>query len=320
MRRAPRRGRASGASARRRASSSADARGEEAPRPAEQHDAGVDALAALDLRDDAHDRVLERASAAGAPPRPRRRSARGASQPAAQVLGVRARAPRGANQSSGTASSTSLDQPPRRSRGASRASAASDRRRRRAAARGRGSPGTGAPRARRRVRQACWRYSAAPWSISHSRPCQTSRFGFCGERSTFVTSASSQTISAASSGSGRGAGGRVVGERAGQEVEPDVQPAARARSGPGSPGRARRRRAAGRARRRRSRAPAARAARASSPATSSATSAFGALAGAAELEHVEAVVVGLDQPGHRAALAQRRHVARGVDGPHRRRL
>ena len=38
------------------------------------------------------------------------------------------------------------------------------------------------------------------------------------------------------------------------------------------------------------------------------------LPGAAELEHVHAVVVGLDDRGQRAALAQRRDVARGGDG------
>ena len=54
-----------------------DARGEEAPRAAEQDDAGVDALAALDARDHAHDRVLERARRHGAPPRPRRRTRAG---------------------------------------------------------------------------------------------------------------------------------------------------------------------------------------------------------------------------------------------------
>ena len=47
-----------------------------------------------------------------------------------------------------------------------------------------------------------WKYSAAPWSMSHSRSCQTSRFGLRGVRSTFDTSASSHTISAASSGVG----------------------------------------------------------------------------------------------------------------------
>ena len=50
-------------------------------------------------------------------------------------------------------------------------------------------------------REPCWRKSAAPWSISHVRPCHTSRFGLRGERSTLVVSASSHTTSAASSGS-----------------------------------------------------------------------------------------------------------------------
>jgi hypothetical protein len=57
--------------------------------------------------------------------------------------------------------------------------------------------------------QACWRYSAAPWSISHTRPCQASRFGFCGVRSTLVVSASSHTIAAATSGSGGGSAAGV---------------------------------------------------------------------------------------------------------------
>ena len=66
-----------------------DAGGEEAARAAEEDDAGVDALAALDARDDAHQRVLERAR--------RRATARllglgGEAarllEPAAQVLGV----------------------------------------------------------------------------------------------------------------------------------------------------------------------------------------------------------------------------------------
>ena len=43
------------------------------------------------------------------------------------------------------------------------------------------------------------------------------------------------------------------------------------------------------------------------------------LAGAAELQDVEAVVVGLDEPGHRAALAQRRHVPGRGHQPRRRR-
>ena len=43
-----------------------------------------------------------------------------------------------------------------------------------------------------------------------------------------------------------------------------------------------------------------------------------ALARAAELQDVQAVVVGLDEPGHRAALAQRRDVAGGGHRPRRR--
>src|SRR5262249_27360557 len=39
-----------------------------------------------------------------------------------------------------------------------------------------------------------------------------------------------------------------------------------------------------------------------------------ALAGAAKLEHVQAVVVGLDHRRQRSALAQRRNVAGGIDG------
>ena len=41
------------------------------------------------------------------------------------------------------------------------------------------------------------------------------------------------------------------------------------------------------------------------------------LAGAAELEDVEPVVVALDDRRQRAAFAQRRHVAGGADGSHR---
>ena len=47
---------------------------------------------------------------------------------------------------------------------------------------------------------------------------------------------------------------------------------------------------------------------------------LGALRGAAELRHVRAVVVGLDDRGYRAALAERRQVARRTDGSHIARL
>ena len=40
-----------------------------------------------------------------------------------------------------------------------------------------------------------------------------------------------------------------------------------------------------------------------------------ALAGATELEHVQSIVVGLDDRGQGAPLAQRRHVAGHADGP-----
>ena len=43
------------------------------------------------------------------------------------------------------------------------------------------------------------------------------------------------------------------------------------------------------------------------------------LAGAAELDDVQAVVVRLDEPGQGAALAQCRHVACRRHGPHRER-
>jgi hypothetical protein len=47
---------------------------------------------------------------------------------------------------------------------------------------------------------------------------------------------------------------------------------------------------------------------------------LGALAGAAELENVQAVVVGLDHGRKRPALAQRRDVAGGGDGSHSARI
>ena len=104
-----------------------------------------------------------------------------------------------------------------------------DRARGAAAARARGSPGT-AGRATASGSPAPWcTYSAAPWSISHRLPCQRSRFGLRGVRSTFSTSASSHTTAAASSGVGRLR--RRVGQRARQEVHAEVQPAlARIRS------------------------------------------------------------------------------------------
>ena len=113
-------------------------------------------------------------------------------------------------------------------------------------------------------------------------------------------------------------GERVEGEGAREVVEAEVECRRWRGSGPGSRGRARCGPGRRRARRRRSREPAGRAARAISPATSSAISALRALAGAAELEDVQAVVVGLDHGRKRPALAQRRDVAGGGDGSHSR--
>ncbi len=160
-------------------------------------------------------------------------------------------------------------------------------------------------------------YSAAPWSMSHGRPCHTSRFGFCGERSGFVTKPSNQTTSAAKSGVddvARGRGGRVERQRAGQEVHPEIEPGARPDEvvdllvgfgvaqgridldgdevGHGQADRppelAGKPLGDERAR---------------------------TLSGATELDHVQAVVVRLDQPGQRPALAQGRDVAGRDDGP-----
>lgn len=50
-------------------------------------------------------------------------------------------------------------------------------------------------------------YSAAPWSIRHSLPCQTSMFGLRAVRSTLLVNASNQTTREASSASGCSATG-----------------------------------------------------------------------------------------------------------------
>ena len=82
-------GRRPGASARSRSSSRARAHAEEVARAREQHDADVEALPALDARHDAQDRVLERATRPpGTLGLPAKRAA--ASEPAREVLGVRA--------------------------------------------------------------------------------------------------------------------------------------------------------------------------------------------------------------------------------------
>ena len=170
-------------------------------------------------------------------------------------------------------------------------------------------------------RQVWWTYSAAPWSMSHSRRCQTSRLTFCAVRSTFVTSASNQTMSAARSGPGarprRAARRRVERQRPGQEVETEVEAGAAheqvldlgVRLGPcRAPDRARRGRSPGTGRP---------SARPSSPRDQLGDQRLGPLAGAVELDDVQPVVVGLDEAGQRAALAERRDVAGRGHGPER---
>src|SRR5215218_1551904 len=47
-----------------------------------------------------------------------------------------------------------------------------------------------------------WKYSEAPWSMSHRRPCHMRRFGLRGVRSTLVTKASNHRMREARSGPG----------------------------------------------------------------------------------------------------------------------
>ena len=180
---------------------------------------------------------------------------------------------RPSSQPAGTAAGDRLEQllgrraapsrrPPRRS---SRRTAAA--RGRAIAANGRARASTdraarGGSRARRRGRSA----TAARAS--------TSRFGFCGVRSTFVTSASNQTTSAAELGLGGGpAAGRNGSAPAGSRRRGSGPRSRASRSWISGSGSARP--IAGRARRARAPARAARARGPSSPATTSATSALG---------------------------------------------
>ena len=71
-------------------------------------------------------------------------------------------------------------------------------------------------RARRASSAPCWRKNAAPWSMSHGRRAPDEQVGVAGVRSTFVSSASNHTMSAASSGSsGDRAGARTAARQAG---------------------------------------------------------------------------------------------------------
>ena len=153
--------------------------------------------------------------------------------------------------------------------------------------------------------QECWKYSAAPWSIAQVRPCQTSRLGLLQVRSTLAVKASSHRI--ARGLLRRRRPGAVVAEGAGQEVDAEVEADARGeqvlhllvRLVAGDPG-------------------VQVDARRSGTRTEGAGDLadddlgdqhLGALSGAAELQHVGAVVVGLDDAGQRPALTQWRDVA-----------
>ena len=129
-------------------------------------------------------------------------------------------------------------------------------------------------------------------------------------RSTFITSASNHTIAAASSGSQRARRGGRERQRAGQEVDAEVGPDARFGElldldvglGPSEFGLEPRDHELGYEHPERSR---------ELSGDHFGDERAGPLAGAAELHHVHPVVVCLDEPGQRAALAQGRHVASG---------
>ena len=158
----------------------------------------------------------------------------------------------------------------------------------------------GGRRARRRGRSATF------------RPCQTSRFVFFGVRSGFVVSASNQTTSAAQSASAtRSAAGLKViepGRKSTPRFEPTLATSRSWTSSSGSDSAI----CASRSTATRS-GTSSPSARPISPASHSGDERARALAGAAELHDVQPVVVGLDEAGQRAALAERRHVARGLD-------
>ncbi len=273
---------------------------EEAQRAAEQHDAGVDRLAALDPRDHAQRGVLEGLALHRAT---RARSAsstqsRGASSLRGEELGVRRpRRPTPAARA----------RRPRR-RPPARPGARRPRRSRTRSPSSTWSRIAGnVPRARSSGSGAWKAYRAAPWSIRYRFECQRSRFGLRGVRSTLVISESSQTTFAASSGSGGRSG--LYGSEPGRKSTPRLMPGARRdqlldlgvglgvaqrgveldqhQLGDRQPERAGE--LAGHDLRRQR---------------------LRALPGAAELEDVEAVVVGLDDARQRASLAQGRHVAR----------
>ena len=279
------------------------ARSEEVERPAEDDDADVDALAALEPRHEPVDRIGEGATAAhGLARLPRRWSRR--FEPLQEIFDVRAAVVaveplvgKGVRHVRRGPSRSARREPlvGRRIEPANGSSTCS-----RIAGNGRArAPGRARPRggsrARRRGRSATAaratqqvRVLGGAVDVRHERVEPDDVGGELGGR--------------------RAADRRVKGSDPGRKSTPRFRPAL-ATSSPGSRGRARRGRARGRARRARARGRGSPSARASSPATTSATSAFRPLPRAAELEDVEPVVVGLDERGQRAALAERRHVA-----------
>ena len=167
-------------------------------------------------------------------------------------------------------------------------------------------------------RQVWWMYSADPWSMRCSRRCQTMQVGVARRPVDVGGEASSQTMAAARSGSGAGPDRRREGQRAGQEVEPDVGPGRSleqvldlaVRLGLGEGGveldqhlvRHGQPEVAGDLARQELR-----------------DQRLPAVPGAEQLDDVEPVVVGLDERRQRPALAQGRHVpGRGHGAEHER--
>ena len=211
-------------------------------------DARVDALAALDVRDDAQHRILELASP-GLPsraavvrhrraPRPwpvhRRRTRHEDVRRAASVLShertrrlqaskqvVQEALPRGTT-ASRPAPPPGCRRGPGGSNGASRSSASSMRARGAVAAGGPTACANGRRACASGSRHVCWMYSAAPWSMSQGCPSHVSTFGLRAVRSMLVTSASNHTMSAESSRGGPGADPRPEGEGTVQEAQASV--------------------------------------------------------------------------------------------------
>ena len=310
MRRATSAGARSGASAASRRSSSSTRARQEVALAAEQDDAGVDPLAALDPRDDAQDRVAELATA---PARARSASspnARGASSRRAQVVDVASRRGRRRRASRRARGDHALEQRARRRRGREPLVRLERSSRRVAAARARRSAGTARVALLGRLEPAVLEVERRAVVDQPQPPVPDEQVRVarrCGRRWCAARRARRRRRRARRRAGTRPAG--VYGERAGQEVDADVEPGAGddqlldlgvrlgapERAGRASTSTSSRHRQPERAR-------------------ELADDDLGderqrALSRAAELDDVQPVVVGLDQPRQRPALAQRRHVA-----------